>query len=449
MENSMTGDVLRSTYLQFFADRGHAVVPSASLIPDRDPSVLFTTAGMHPLVRYFSGLPHPAGARVTDCQKCVRTNDIEEVGDPTHLTFFEMLGNWSFGDYFKKQSISWSYEFLTGAEFLAIDPSTIWVTVFAGSPECPADEESPAIWRSLGIPAERIVALGAEDNWWEIGPDGPCGPDTEIFIDLIGTPCPDEGARCLPGLCANARFFEIWNNVFMTFGRRDGELVPLPKRNVDTGMGLERTLAVLNGAATVYETSSFVPIIDELVRHSRYTKAEIEADDQRTRALRIIADHLRTSVFILGDQHAVVPSNQGQGYVLRRLIRRAVRFARELGVEPSDWVDTARVVIDMYRGPYPELARNAERISAELAKEQERFERTLDRGTSRLNRELSALADAGRPALSGEVAFHLYDTFGFPVEFTQELAAESGYSVDIDGYHRFFSAHRAKSRGAA
>jgi alanyl-tRNA synthetase len=426
------------------------VVPGASLVPDRDPSVLFTTAGMQPLVPYLLGEPHPAGSRIVDYQKCVRTNDIEEVGDPTHLTFFEMLGNWSFGDYFKQDSISWSYEFLTRPDCLGIDPATIWVTVFEGNEASPRDDESADIWLDLGITPEHIVFLPEEHNWWAVGPAGPCGPDTEIFIDLVGEPCDDEGPeKCLPGLCGHSRFFEIWNNVFMTFERRDGQLHPLPKRNVDTGMGLERTLAVLNGATTVYETSSLEPIIGELLRLTPHDKAAIDADPQLTKALRVLADHLRTSVFILGDQSQVTPSNQGQGYVLRRLIRRSVRFARQLGVQPADWVRTANVVIEKYGAAYPELTENAERVVDELTKERVRFEQTLDRGTSRLERELQTLTRSGERTLSGETAFHLYDTYGFPVEFTQELAAESGFDVDIEGYRRHFAAHREKSRSAS
>ncbi|MGZ3488563.1 MAG: alanine--tRNA ligase [Isosphaeraceae bacterium] len=450
MINKLTADELRSRYLRFFEARGHVVVPSASLIPDRDPSVLFTTAGMHPLVPYFFGQPHPAGTRIVDCQKCVRTNDIEEVGDPTHLTFFEMLGNWSFGDYFKKESITWSYEFLTHPDCLGLDSKDIWVTVFAGNDATPRDDESKEIWESLGIDPEQIIFLDEEHNWWAVGPEGPCGPDTEIFIDLVGHPCDNESAEeCLPGLCKNSRFFEIWNNVFMTFERTDGQLYPLPKKNVDTGMGLERTLAVLNGVPTVYETSSFAPIIAELTARSSYDPKEIEADPKLTKALRIIADHLRTSVFILGDQNEVSPSNQGQGYVLRRLIRRSVRFAQQLGVKPTDWVSAAQSVIDVYADPYPELAQHWERIFTELATEQERFERTLDRGTARLNRELQALAESGQTTLPGEAAFHLYDTYGFPIEFTEEMAAELGFSVDVAGYERYFAEHRERSRSAA
>lgn len=449
MINNLTGDELRSRYLRFFEERGHVAVPSASLVPDRDPSVLFTTAGMHPLVPYFFGQPHPAGPRVVDCQKCVRTNDIEEVGDPTHLTFFEMLGNWSFGDYFKKESITWSFDFLTRQDCLGIDPANIWITVFEGNAASPRDDESATIWQSLGIKPEHIVFLPEEHNWWAVGPEGPCGPDTEIFVDLKGIACIDEGDQCLPGLCEKARFFEIWNNVFMTFERRDGHLYPLPKQNVDTGMGLERTLAVLNGAPTVYETSAFSPIITELIGHSAYDRATFDADQQLTKALRIIADHLRTSVFILGDQNDITPSNQGQGYVLRRLIRRSVRFARQAAVQPADWARTAQTVINMYGHIYPELEYNAQKILDELAKEQIRFGKTVDRGTTRIMREFETLTAVGSTVLSGQTAFHLYDTFGFPIEFTEEMAAEAGFIVDKDDYEHHFAQHREISKSAA
>jgi alanyl-tRNA synthetase len=448
--NELTGDELRSRYLRFFEERGHTVVPSASLIPDRDPSVLFTTAGMHPLVPYFFGQPHPAGTRIVDCQKCVRTNDIEEVGDSTHLTFFEMLGNWSFGDYFKNESITWSFQFLTWPDCLGIDPATIWVTVFAGNEATPRDDESKDIWESLGINPAHIVFLGEEHNWWAVGPEGPCGPDSEIFIDMTGEPCPDEGPeQCLPGLCQHARFFEIWNNVFMTFERKNGQLIPLPKKNVDTGMGFERTLAVLNAAPTVYDTSSFTAIMAELVRHGRFTREQIDAEPGLTKALRVISDHLRTSVFILGDQNEVLPSNQGQGYVLRRLIRRAVRFAQQLGIRPEDWAATSSVVLDVYGDAYPELRQNVNRISQGLTEEYKRFANTLDKGTAKLSRELAVLAASGEKMLPGDIAFHLYDTYGFPIEFTQELAAESGFSVDADGYERNFAEHRERSKSEA
>src|SRR6185295_17078235 len=284
--NALTANQLRSKYLEFFRERGHAVIPSAPLIPENDPSVLFTTAGMHPLVPYLLGRPHPSGKRLVNCQKCVRTTDIEEVGDASHLTFFEMLGNWSLGDYFKKESITWSYEFLTRPDCLNIPSELLYISVFAGDENAPRDEEAAAAWRSLGIPEERIVFLPAEHNWWAAGEEGPCGPDTEIFVDITQEPC-ERGSECIPGVCKCGRFFEVWNNVFMSYNRSNGVTTPLETNNVDTGMGLERTLAALNGVETVYETSVFQPITQALVGASRYSMEEIAADQRLSKALRV------------------------------------------------------------------------------------------------------------------------------------------------------------------
>jgi alanyl-tRNA synthetase len=434
--------------VEFFRERGHAVIPSASLIPDNDPSVLFTTAGMHPLIPYLLGQDHPSGTRLVDYQKCVRTNDIEEVGDLTHLTFFEMLGNWSLGDYFKDESIKWSFEFLTRKECLGIPPERIWVTVFAGTARIPRDDYSAGVWESLGIPRERIIYLSEEHNWWATGEEGPCGPDTEIFIDMTGAPC-EKGSECLPGLCNCGRFFEIWNNVFMTFRRSGGELYDLPKKNVDTGMGFERTLAALNGVESVYETSVFKPLIAALIAQSKFDEAAIRGDEKLTRALRVLADHVRTSVFILGDEKIVTPSNQGQGYVVRRLIRRAIRFCGVLGIAPAAWEQTADVVVDAFRDAYPEIGRNRDRILKELALERGRFERTLEKGTLLLQKEVDALEASAQRELSGKTAFHLYDTYGFPIEFTRELAAEHGISVDLEEYARQAEEHRERSKSEA
>lgn len=445
---SITADELRSMYLEFFKERGHAVIPSASLIPENDPSVLFTTAGMHPLVPYILGRPHPAGTGLVDYQKCVRTNDIEEVGDTSHLTFFEMLGNWSLGDYFKQESITWSYEFLTRADCLNIPANRIHVSVFAGDENAPRDEDTASIWRSLGIPDERIVFLSAEHNWWAAGDEGPCGPDTEIFIDIKQQPC-ERGSECIPGVCPCGRFFEIWNNVFMSYNRSQGVTTPLPVNNVDTGMGLERTLAVLNGVENVYETSCFQPIIQALVALSGYSAEEIAASERLAKALRVISDHLRTAVFILGDERSVTPSNQGQGYVLRRLIRRAIRFCGELRIDVDKWAAVAQVVIDNYGDAYPELRANAARIHKEISLERERFQHTLGKGTRLLEQEIASLKASGAKWVPGDFAFRLYDTYGFPVEFTQELAAENGIEVDLQDFHDRFEEHRAKSRSEA
>ncbi len=441
------GDELRSKYLKFFEERGHAVIPSASVIPDNDPSVLFTTAGMHPLVPYLMGKPHPAGVRLVDVQKCVRTNDIEEVGDSTHLTFFEMLGNWSLGEYFKQESITWSWEFLTSPEWLGIPKERIAVSCFAGGLGVERDDVSYQVWRGLGVPDERIAFLGIEDNWWATGDEGPCGPDTEIFYDTVGHACAN-GADCKPG-CACKRWVEIWNNVFMAYNRQAGQVLDLPKRNVDTGMGLERTLAVLNGAETVYETTSFRPIVEALIAQSKYGEAEIRAKPELLRALRVVSDHLRTSVFIIGDERGTAPSNQGAGYVLRRLIRRAIRFCDTLGIAAEAWVDTHKVVIGLFERAYPELRQNSERIAHELAVEHARFDQALKTGIKLLAKDIDDLKLSGSTVLPGESAFKLYDTFGFPIEFTIELAAEQGFSVDMEGYERRFAEHREASKTEA
>ena len=445
---TIDGDRLRALYLKYFAEHGHAVIPSASVIPENDPSVLFTTAGMHPLVPYLMGRPHPAGARLTDAQKCVRTNDIEEVGDATHLTFFEMLGNWSLGDYFKEESIAFSWEFLTSPDWLNIPKERIGVSCFGGGHGVPRDEVSYAAWRALGVPDERIAFLGIKDNWWAAGDEGPCGPDTEIFYDTkAGVACA-HGPECKPG-CECNRWVEIWNNVFMTYNRTGGQLVDLPKRNVDTGMGLERTLAVLNGVETAYDTSAFRPILEDLIGRSKFTEDQIRATPALLKALRITADHLRTSVFVIGDQRGTAPSNQGAGYVLRRLIRRAIRFCDPLGIDPADWVATHHRVIAMFEAAYPELRQNADRIAHELKLEKERFEQTLKTGMRLLAKDIEELKAAGATVLPGESAFKLYDTYGFPIEFTRELAEEQGFSIDMAGYDRRFAEHREASRTLA
>ncbi|MGI5878288.1 MAG: alanine--tRNA ligase, partial [Christensenellales bacterium] len=321
--NQLTSGELRSRYLEFFRSKGHAVIPSASLIPENDPTVLFTTAGMHPLVPHLLGEKHPAGTRLTNVQKCIRTNDIDEVGDASHLTFFEMLGNWSLGDYFKAEAIAWSWEFLTSPEWLGIDPARLAVSVFAGDEDAPRDEESAALWRECGLPAERIFYLPKKNNWWgPAGQTGPCGPDTEMFIVRDQAPC---GPSCSPA-CDCGRYLEIWNDVFMQYNKKaDGTFEPLRQRNVDTGMGLERTITVLQGKNSVYETDMFAPILGAL---SELSGREYGESPDITRAMRIVSDHIRTATFILGDPKGVTPSNVDQGYVLRRIIRRAVRFGR-------------------------------------------------------------------------------------------------------------------------
>lgn len=432
---------LRLTYLNFFKERGHAVIGSASLIPENDPTVLFTTAGMHPLVPYLSGEKHPAGTRLTDVQKCVRTGDIDSVGDSSHCTFFEMLGNWSLGDYFKQESISWSWELLTSV--LGISKDRLAVSVFAGDEDCPRDEESAAIWEKCGLPKERIFYLPKENNWWgPAGVTGPCGPDTEIFIDTGKEPCSPE---CSPA-CSCGKYLEIWNNVFMQFCKNaDGSFSPLKQKNVDTGMGLERTICVLNGCSSVYETDLFCNAIAKISELSGKVYGE---NEEETKAMRVIADHVRTATFILGDPNGVVPSNVAQGYILRRLIRRAVRFARVLSL-PDDAIEAvSKVYIEQYKDVYPELTENSAKVIDELSKECSRFRKTIEQGLKEFERVIGYLPPEVK-RLSGKTAFKLYDTFGFPLEMTAELCREKGLEVDVKGYEKAFEEHQNKSRSGA
>ena len=384
---NMTADELRCLYLDFFASKGHAIIPGASVIPENDPTVLFTTAGMHPLVPYLMGaMEHPAGTRLTDVQKCVRTGDIDAVGDAAHLTFFEMLGNWSLNDYFKKEAIGWSFEFLTTK--LGFSPEQLNVTVFRGEGKegedgyIPADEEAVAVWKSLGIPDERIFRLPHEDNWWgPAGTTGPCGPDTEMFIDTGKPKC---GPDCRPG-CSCGKYVEIWNDVFMQYLKNEeGRFVPLGRHNVDTGMGVERTVCMLTGAPTVYDTEIFKPImekIDGLREKAADGAGERLSPDEVLRARRIIADHMRTATFILCDpKGGVKPGNVGANYVLRRLIRRAVRYARQLGIAEGFTVKLAEAVCEKYSHVYPELKANLEQCRLDLEAEEKRFNATLDKG---------------------------------------------------------------------
>lgn len=432
---------LREAYLSFFKNNGHAVIGSASLIPENDPTVLFTTAGMHPLVPYLCGEKHPKGTRLTDVQKCVRTGDIEEVGDASHCTFFEMLGNWSLGDYFKKESIGWSWRFLT--EELGIDPQNLAVSVFAGDDDCPRDEESADIWAECGLPRDRIFYLPKKNNWWgPAGETGPCGPDTEIFIDTGKEKCSPE---CSPA-CDCGKYLEIWNNVFMQFSKNaDGTYGPLKQKNVDTGMGLERTICVLNGCKSVYETDLFINAIRKIEELSGKTYGE---NEETTKAMRVVADHIRTATFILGDQNGIVPGNVSQGYILRRLIRRAVRFARILELPSSGLVEVSKVYIEQYKDVYPEIKENAEKICTELAKENDRFGKTLEQGLKEFAKVVGYLPPTVT-RLSGKAAFRLYDTFGFPIEMTEELCRERGLEVDIKGYQKAFEEHQNKSRQGA
>lgn len=436
----MTADKLRKLYLEFFKSKGHAVISGASLIPENDPTVLFTTAGMHPLVPYLMGESHPAGKRLTDVQKCVRTGDIDSVGDSSHLTFFEMLGNWSLGDYFKKEAIEWSYEFLT--EKLGFSPDKINVTVFAGEGEIPADDEAAGIWKSLGLPEDRIFKLPKEDNWWgPAGQTGPCGPDTEMFIDTGKPKC---GAECRPG-CKCGKYVEIWNDVFMQYNKReDGKYEPLKQNNVDTGMGVERTICMMNGLNTVYETELFAPVMAKI----RELSTERPSDEESAvRSERIIADHIRTSVFIIGDPRGGVrPGNIGANYVLRRLIRSSVRHAKALGIPTGYTAQLAEVIIAEYSDTYPELEEKRDLILTELTQEEERFEKTLASGQREFDKMAEALKTHGQTQISGRSAFKLYDTYGFPLEFTEDLARESGLTVDREGYEAAFKKHQELSK---
>ena len=436
----MTANELRSKYIAFFKSKGHAEISGKSLIPENDPSVLFTTAGMHPLVPYLLGEKHPAGTRLTDYQKCVRTGDIDEVGDPSHLTCFEMLGNWSLGDYFKKESIAFSYEFLTSKDWLALDPRKISVTVFAGDENAPRDEEAASIWKENGMPEGRIAYLPASDNWWAAGPTGPCGPDTEIFY-WVGEGLPPENSNKGND---SENWMEIWNNVFMQYNRIDEKtLVPLPKQNVDTGMGLERTNCILQGKTSVYLTEVFKPIIDTIEKLSNYTYG---TDAEKDKSVRIIADHSRSAVFILGDQKGVSPSNVGAGYVLRRLIRRAVRHGMKLGIDRAFLAEIAEAVVENFKCAYPELEENKEKVFKELTAEENKFRDTLKKGEAEFQKLLPNLMKNPKKEISGKVAFRLYDTFGFPLELTQELGAENGFTVDVEGFKEAERKHQELSR---
>ena len=496
---SLTANELRALFLRFFQEKGHQLIPSASLIPENDPTVLFTTAGMHPLVPYLLGQKHPAGTRLTDVQKCIRTGDIDDVGDPSHLTFFEMLGNWSLGDYFKKEMIPWSWEFLTGKEWLGIDPDKLAFTVFEGDEDCPRDEEAANLWRACGVKEDHLFYLPKEHNWWgPAGVTGPCGPDTEMFI-ITKEPC---GPNCSPA-CKCGAYLEIWNDVFMQYNKQqDGTFIPLAQQNVDTGMGLERTICVLNGVKSVYETEIFAHILGRI---EELSGKKYIPGDENTKAFRIIADHMRTSTFILGDPRGVSPSNVDQGYILRRLIRRAVRYGMSLGLQDGFTCELAKVIIDQYCEVYPELKDNSAFVLEQLKLEEERFARTLKQGEKEFEKVYnntmntkalleSILANENKVAfaqemakikklrpspdmmpiieaanagdenalvaavearmasltvLDGRSAFKLYDTFGFPIEMTMELAAEKGLSVDKADFDERFKQHQEKSHQGA
>lgn len=429
----MNTSEIRSAYLNFFASKGHSIIPGASLVPENDPTVLFTTAGMHPLVPYLMGQAHPMGERLADVQLCVRTQDIDEVGDASHLTCFEMLGNWSLGDYFKKGAIEMSFEFLTGV--LKIPVSMLAVTCFEGDNDAPRDEESAGIWQSLGMPRERIGFLPKAKNWWgPAGKTGPCGPDTEMFY-WVG-----EGEPKGNPATHDSEWMEIWNDVFMQYDKQeDGTFVPLAQQNVDTGMGLERVAAVMQGVSNVYETDAFKPIMDAVM--IKIPNANI----QNPKDARIIVDHLKAATFMLAD--GVRPGNVDQAYVLRRIIRRAVRSARKLGIEhaPGFCSAIASVVCAQYGKFYEKLAREHSVIQSALNHEEEAFMKTLSEGTKHFQK----IAERSVKTIAGLDAFHLYDTYGFPIEMTREMAAELSLTIDEDGFTKAFEAHQALSRAGA
>lgn len=423
---------LKDLYINYFVSKGHKQIPSAPVVPENDASVLFNTAGMQPLIPYLMGMAHPYGTRLCDYQKCIRTNDLDEVGDTYHHTFFEMLGNWSLGDYFKKDAITYSFEFLT--KVLNIPVERLGVTVFAGNDTIPFDEESKSIWLSLGIPEERIAAT-SEDNFWIAGETGPCGPDSEMFYWRSD----DEIPKVFDP--EDKRWVEIWNDVFMQYEKKaDGTVIELPKKNVDTGMGVERTAAILEGVNDNYASSIWRDVIEKIEEIS----GKSYKDDYLS--MRIIADHIRTSVFILGDDAGVVPSNTDRGYILRRLIRRMIRHARKLNIDlNSDFeVTLAELIINKYSKYYEELSKNKERIIDELTKEKVKFSKTLEKGLKVFEKETANLNKIDK-----DLAFKLYDTYGFPIELTCELAEEKNMEVDTEGFKEKFKEHQEKSRTAS
>jgi alanyl-tRNA synthetase len=429
----MDAKAFRQLFLDFFGDRDHAVIGSSSLIPEHDPSVLFTTAGMHPLVPFLLGEPHPAGKRLASCQKCLRTDDIMEVGDDVHLTFFEMLGNWSLGDYWKPEAIQMSFEFLT--ERLGFEADRIYVTCFAGDEDAPRDLEATEIWKSHGIPDSRITFLPKKDNWWgPAGATGPCGPDTEMFYDMDPDGPPDETPATHP-----TRFWEVWNDVFMEYDKRaDGRYVQLAAKNVDTGLGLERTLAVVQGVPSLYETELFRPITDEILSL---------AARPNPFAMRVIADHVRAAVFILAE--GIAPGNVDQPYIARRLIRRSVRYGREIGIQDHFMGQLAAVAMATLSDVYPELDKNRDHVLAALDDEETRFQRTLKRGEKEFFKAVELCRSEEKDVMPGQLVFRLYDTFGFPPELTQELAEGEGLAADMEGFRRAFEEHQEKSRQGA
>lgn len=423
---------IRNKYLNFFKEHGHTVIPSAPLIPENDPSVLFTTAGMQPLVPYLLGEKHPQGTRLTDYQKCVRTNDIDEVGDNRHLTYFEMLGNWSLGDYFKDESIQMSFDFLT--KELGIPVEKLSVTCFAGDEDCPRDEVSANAWKRAGIPEERIYFYGKDDNWWIAGEEGPCGPDTEMFYDTGKPAC---GPNCEP-CCDCGKYVEIWNNVFMEYFKDKNGYSKLKQRNVDTGLGLERMTMLLQGKETPFDTELFAPVMNKLKEIQKVDIIE---------SRRIVAEHLRSSMMIISDGGR--PSNLDRGYVLRRLIRRMIRHMNKLQIDLNELSALIDINVDNLKEMYPDLEKNRDVIKNVIIEEKNKFVKTLSHGEREFEKEIAKLKEKNIDTIPGTVVFRLYDTYGFPPEVTKELAEENGFKVDLKEFEKLFKEHQEKSRQGA
>lgn len=423
---------IRNKYLDFFVKHGHKVIPSAPLIPENDPSVLFTTAGMQPLVPYLLGEPHPEGKRITDYQKCLRTNDIDEVGDNRHLTFFEMLGNWSLGDYFKEESIKMSFEFLT--KELGIPKEKLSVTVFAGDDDCPRDTLSAECWKNAGIEESKIYYYGKEDNWWIAGEEGPCGPDTEMFYDTGKPACSKD---CQPS-CDCGKYVEIWNNVFMEYYKDKNGYRKLAKQNVDTGLGLERMTMLLEGKETPFDTELFKPVMDKLKELQRVDIIE---------SRRIVAEHLRSSMMIIADGGR--PSNLDRGYILRRLIRRMIRHMNKLQIDLTEISTLIDLNINNLKEMYPELEKNKEIIKNVILEEKNKFVKTLDKGEKEFIKEMNRIISKNENVITGEIVFKLYDTYGFPPEVTKDLATENNMTIDMKKFEELFKVHQEKSRAGA
>ena len=431
---------IKDLYINFFVSKGHKQIPSASVVPENDPTCLFNTAGMQPLVPYLLGAKHPQGTRLCNFQKCFRLTDLDEVGDKTHHTFFEMLGNWSLGDYFKKESINYSFEFLT--KVLNIPVSKLAITVFRGNELVDADNESAEYWMNAGIPKERIAYLGEEDNWWGVATGGPCGPDTEIFYWRSNEEAPLEFDP------NDKRWVEIWNNVFMQYNKtQDGKFESLKQKNVDTGMGVERTVAILEGVDDNYKTSIWKDVIEKIEKLSN----KDYNDDEYGRYMRIVADHIRAVVIISADDANIVPSNTDQGYILRRLIRRMIRYAKKLDIDiNSDFdVQLAQIIFKKYSKYYSEIERNNERILEVLTTEKNKFSKTLEKGIKEFQKISEILKKQNINTINGKTVFRLYDTYGFPPEMTLEFAQEIDMDIDMDGFNKFFQEHQEKSRAGA